>query len=108
MVSTQTRNPGVVSLMPPCLTIETPLVKEARGNHLIKSSSLEELRGLSLVFSTLKPEYATLFFDTQVECNDKVLFFAFFIGRIIQPYLAIDICKVFYYSTFQRGSPIDK
>ena len=32
---------GVVSLIPACVTLKTPLVRKATGNHLMNSTSLE-------------------------------------------------------------------
>ena len=54
-----TYNTGVVSLIPPCVTFKTPLVRKAAGNHLMNSTSLENLRALSLVSAALEIEYAT-------------------------------------------------
>ena len=48
---------GAVNSVPPCVTMKTPLLRKAMGNHLIKSTSLEKLRALSLVSATLKIEY---------------------------------------------------
>ena len=38
---------------------KTPWMRKARGNHVIKSTSLENLRALSLVSATLEVEYPT-------------------------------------------------
>ena len=83
---TRTHNTEVVSSIPPCVTIKTPLVRKATGNHLTKSPSLEETESsvsdaideegnaprkihfprknsaLYLVSATLEIEYATQFF----------------------------------------------
>ena len=48
-LSMRTRKTGVVTSIPPCVTIIMPLVRNATGNHLIKSTSLGKLRALSLV-----------------------------------------------------------
>ena len=37
-----THNTGVVSSIPPCAAIKTPLVRKATGNHLIESTALEK------------------------------------------------------------------
>ena len=36
MVRHAAHNAGAVSSIPPCVTIKTPLVRKATGNHLIK------------------------------------------------------------------------
>ena len=55
--------PGVVvKHADSCFTMKTSLVRKATGNHLIKSTSLEKLRALSLVSATREIEYATQFF----------------------------------------------
>ena len=41
-LSMRTHNTGVVSLIPPCITIKIPLVRKATGSHLIKPTSLEK------------------------------------------------------------------
>ena len=56
----QTHNTGVVSLIPLCVIVKTPLVSKATRNHLIKPTSLEKLRTLSLVSAKLKIEYVTV------------------------------------------------
>ena len=38
----QTYNTGLVSSVPPCVTIKSPFVRKGMGDHLIKSSSLEK------------------------------------------------------------------
>ena len=55
----RTHNTGVVSSIPPFVTFKVPLVRMATGNHLMKSTSLDRLRALSLVSATLEIEYAT-------------------------------------------------
>ena len=42
MVKHADHNAGVLSSIPPCVTIEMPLVRKAMGSHLIKSTSLEK------------------------------------------------------------------
>ena len=54
-------NTGVVSSNPAPATIKAPLVRKATGNHLMNSTSLENLRTLSLVSATLEIELATQF-----------------------------------------------
>ena len=49
-------NTGVVSSIPPCVTIKAPLTRKAKGNHLIKSISLEKTE--SPVSATLEIEFA--------------------------------------------------
>ena len=39
--------------------MKTPLERKATGNHLINSTSLENLKALSLVSATLDIEYVT-------------------------------------------------
>ena len=41
-LSMRTHNDGAMSLIPPCVTIKTPLVRKATGNHLVNSTSLEK------------------------------------------------------------------
>ena len=55
----RTHNTGVVSSILPCVTLKTPSVRKATGNHLVNSISLEKLRALSLVSAKLEIEYAT-------------------------------------------------
>ena len=38
----QTHDTGLVSPIPPCVTIKTPLARKATGYHFMKSTSLEE------------------------------------------------------------------
>ena len=57
----RTRNTGVVSSNPTCVTIGVPLVRKVSGNQFIKSISLEKLRALFLVSATLEIEHATQF-----------------------------------------------
>ena len=60
---------GVVSSNPTRVIIKTPL---ATGNHLIKSTSLEKLRAVSLVSAKLEIEYAMqLNISTALACNPK-------------------------------------
>ena len=48
-----------MSSNPACVTIKTPLLRKATGNHLTKDTSQEKvLRALSLVSAKLKIEYA--------------------------------------------------
>ena len=42
MVKHADHNAGVLSSIPPCVTIEMPLVRKAMGSHLMKSTSLEK------------------------------------------------------------------
>ena len=50
---------GVVSSNPALVTIKTPLVREATGNHLMNPTSLgKKPRALSLVSAKLKIELA--------------------------------------------------
>ena len=58
----QTRNTGVVSSIPPRVTIKTPLVKKATGNHFIESTSLE---------TTQCPVYGLCYTRNRV-CNDAI------------------------------------
>ena len=44
--SVKTHNARVVGSNPASVTIETPLVRKAMGNHLIKSTSLEKPESL--------------------------------------------------------------
>ena len=55
-------NTRVSSLIPLCVTIKTPLVREAAENQLTKSISLKKFRALSLVSATLDIECATQYF----------------------------------------------
>ena len=41
LLSVPTHNAGVVGSTPPCVTFKTPLVREATGNYVMKSISLE-------------------------------------------------------------------
>ena len=41
-LSMRSHNAGVVSLIPPFVTVKMPLVRKVTGNHLIKSTSLEK------------------------------------------------------------------
>ena len=67
-LSMQTQTTGVGSSNPTRVTIRTPLVTKAIGNHLIKSTSLEKFRALSLASATLQIEYATqLNFKAKIE-----------------------------------------
>ena len=50
-------NTRVLSLNPAHVTIKAPLVRKARRNHLIRFTSLEKLRALSLASAALKYEY---------------------------------------------------
>ena len=58
-LSMRIHNTGVVSEIPPCVTVKTPLVKMTTGNYIMNSTSLKELRAMSLVSATLEIEYAT-------------------------------------------------
>ena len=64
-LSMWTDNTAVVSSIHPCVTIKAPLVRKATGNHLIKSTSLEKLRVLSLISATLEIEYAMKLYETR-------------------------------------------
>ena len=44
----------VVSSNPPCVTINTPLVRKAVGNYLMKATSLEKAQSLVSGFATLE------------------------------------------------------
>ena len=48
-LSVQTRKTGVVSSNPARVTIKTPLVRKAMGNHLTKAVSLEKVSELCLL-----------------------------------------------------------
>ena len=54
----RTHNTWVFSSVPICVTMITPLVRKATGNYLMKSTSLENVRVMSLVSATLEIEYA--------------------------------------------------
>ena len=54
----QTYNAGCVTLNPTHVTIKTPLVGKAMGNHLIKSTSLKKPRALFLISAMLEMVYA--------------------------------------------------
>ena len=56
----QTHSAGAVSLIPPYVTIKTPLVRKATGTTS-ESTSLEKLKTLSLVSATLEIKYAAQF-----------------------------------------------
>ena len=58
-LSVRTHNTVVVSSIPPCITIKTPLARKATGNPLLKPTSLVKLSSLPLVSATLEIEYAT-------------------------------------------------
>ena len=60
-LSVRTHNTGFVSSNPKRVTMKMPLVRKVTVNHLMKSTSLEKLRALSLVSATLEIEYATQF-----------------------------------------------
>ena len=55
----RTQNTGFVNSIPPCVAMKVPLVRKAKGNHLMNSTSLENLKALSLVSATLDIEYVT-------------------------------------------------
>ena len=58
----RTHNTTVVSSNPARVTIKTPLTRKAKGNHLIKFTSLEKkLNALFLVSATLEIEHAMKF-----------------------------------------------
>ena len=57
----RTHNTGFVSSIPPCVPFKTPLVRKAKGNHIMNSTSLGKLRALSRASATLEIEYATQF-----------------------------------------------
>ena len=42
--SMPSHNTGVVGSIHPCVTFKAPLVRKATGNHLVNSSSLEEIQ----------------------------------------------------------------
>ena len=67
-LSTRTHKAGVGSSIPAYVTMKTPLVWKATGNHLIKSTSLEKLRALSLVSTTLEIDnkYISIYIHTYV------------------------------------------
>ena len=69
----RTRNTGVVSSIPPCVTIKTLLVWKATGNHMNFTSLEKKLRALSLVSATLEIEYATQFSLLNSACDYNML-----------------------------------
>ena len=56
----RTHKTGVVSSSHTRATMKAPLVKKAKGNHLIKSIPEKKFRALSLVSATPEIEYATV------------------------------------------------
>ena len=64
----RTHDTWAVSSTPTCVTVRMQLAMKAKGNHLIKSTSTEKLRALSLVSATLEIEYATQL-DSQLGLN---------------------------------------
>ena len=60
---------GILSSIPPCVTIKTPPVRKTTGNGLIKSTCREKLRALTMVSATLEIKYSKQFFkNTTSDC----------------------------------------
>ena len=56
-LSVRSHNAGVIISNPARVTIKAPLSRTATGNHLVKFTSVQKLRALSLVSAPLDIEY---------------------------------------------------